>query len=139
MLNNLNLLQGTAAEATRETDLLLDSPWVRDLTIDITLPNGWDMEVLPNAINAHCDAATYHWSITRTDTGLQIRERYEILTHRVAVEGYDDFRQLCRIIDDSQDRFLEITPPSAAPPSTEKIVEAAAKPEKTPADEQEDK
>ncbi|MCP4094021.1 MAG: DUF3857 domain-containing protein [Planctomycetes bacterium] len=140
MLNKLNLLQGTTAEATRETDLLLDSPWVRDITIDLTLPKDWNMETLPAPIDAQCDAATYHWSITRTVTGLQVRERLEMLTHRVPVEGYDAFRQLCRIVDDSQDRYLEITPPVTEPPSpSDGIVEAAAKPEKSPADEQEDK
>ncbi|MDP7062786.1 MAG: DUF3857 domain-containing protein [Planctomycetota bacterium] len=140
MLNKLNLLQSTASEATRETDLLLDSPWVRDITIDLALPMGWNMEVLPAPIDARCDAATYHWSITRTETGLQIRERYEMLTHRVAVETYDDFRQLCRIIDDSQDRYLEILPPTTGTPKPEDgVVEAAAKPDETVADQHEDK
>jgi tetratricopeptide (TPR) repeat protein len=129
MLNTMNLLQGLASEAERETDLLMDAPWVRDITIDIVLPEGWNMSTLPPAIDVSNLDATYHWSIERSATGLRIRERYEMLTHRIPVERYPAFRALCRVIDNSQDRYLEITPPP--PPGLEETAEAT--PEEAPA------
>ena len=134
MLNSMNLLQGLASEGERKTDLLMDTPWVRDITMDIVLPEGWNMSTLPPAIDVSNTDATYHWSIERSAVGLRIRERYEMLTHRIPVERYPAFRALCRVIDNSQDRYLEITPPP--PPGVEETPEIT--PTEASAVEQED-
>ena len=122
MLNPLNLLQNTAAEAERTTDLLLDSPWVRAITIDVELPEGWNMDVLPAAIDVSNHDASYQWNVVRSKTGLRISERYALLTHRIPVARYPAFRALCRVIDNSQDRYLEVT--ASLPPETEETLQA---------------
>ena len=113
MLDRQGLLQSLASEATRSTDLLMDSPVVRDVTYEIQLPDGWTLDVPSTAIHGTTDDATYRWEIETLDGGsYRVHERFELLTHRIPAARYQAFRELCRLVDSTQDRFFEAAAPA---------------------------
>lgn len=129
MLDRQGLLQGLASEADRTTDLLLDSPMVRDIDYEILLPDGWVLDVPPETIRGATEDATYLWEIKALDGGsFRVHERFELLTHRIPLERYDAFRELCRLVDSTQDRFFGATAPPP-PDDSEKPMEASMDPE----------
>ncbi|MFK5956113.1 MAG: DUF3857 domain-containing protein [Planctomycetota bacterium] len=120
ILERQGLLQSMAAEAARTTDLLLDSPMVRDIQYEIVLPDGWTLDIPSTAIHGATEDATYRWEIETLDGGsYRVHERFELLTHRIPVERYQDFRDLCRLVDSTQDRFFDATAPPPAQVSEE--------------------
>ena len=113
MLDRQGLLQSLASEATRSTDLLMDSPLVRDITYEIQLPDGWTLDVPSTAIYGSTDDASYRWEIETLDGGIyRVHERFELLTHRIPVDRYQAFRELCRLVDSTQDRFFDAAAPA---------------------------
>lgn len=120
MLDRQGLLQSLAAEATRDTDLLMDSAVVRDVQYEIVLPDGWILDVPSTAIHSATEDATYRWEIEALDGGsYRIHERFELLTHRIPVDRYQAFRELCRLVDSTQDRFFDATAPTPVEVSEE--------------------
>jgi tetratricopeptide (TPR) repeat protein len=112
MLDRQGLLQSLASEADRTTDLLLDSPMVRDVEYEIVLPDGWMLDTPPEKIRGATEDATYLWEIeVLSQTSYRVHERFELLTHRIPLERYDAFRELCRLVDSTQDRFFGATAP----------------------------
>lgn len=124
MLNRQGLLQGIASESERTTDLLLDAPHVRAVTYEFTLPAGYTLQDLPEAIDAQTEDAIYRWEMQQLgDATFRVSERFEMLTHRVPLARYQAFRDLCRLIDSNQDRFFGVTAPPPPPPTEPEDVE----------------
>ena len=126
MIEPLQLMQRVASEASRQSDLLLSTAHEREVTMDIILPEGWMLKELPPPVQLECPDARYSWSIERGEDGLRVLERFEQLTHRIPAERYDRFRDMCRQVDASQDRYLELVlAPVALPESPLEPVQEA--------------
>lgn len=116
MFDRQGLLQSLASESERTTDLLLDAPYVRAVSYEFTIPEGYQLDTLPEPVVGRTDDATYRWEIQALDGSFRVTERFEMLTHRVPLARYDAFRDLCRLVDSTQDRFFGATAPPPPPP-----------------------
>jgi hypothetical protein len=104
----LNLLRTLAGERSRDYDLLLDVPWVGETTIDYSLPPDQVFSEPPEAVRVDGPDASYSWSAERSADGLRIRERFELKGARIPAERYAPFRELCRVVDETQARFCAV-------------------------------
>lgn len=133
MLDRQGLLQSLASESERTTDLLMDAPYVRSVSYEFTIPEGYVLDSLPEAVEGRTDDATYRWEVQALDGSWRVTERFEMLTHRVPLERYHAFRDLCRLVDSTQDRFFGATAPPPPPPPTPMEMEEVV--EETPEEE----
>ncbi|MFT7677539.1 MAG: tetratricopeptide (TPR) repeat protein/transglutaminase-like putative cysteine protease [Planctomycetota bacterium] len=104
----LYLLRGLAAETTRTTDLLLDVPWSQETVLEYELGQGADPRSLPPEVRLENEDAGYSRTVTRTETGVRIVERFELKTHRIPAERYAAFRELSRAVDQAQAVNVEV-------------------------------
>ena len=106
--NEFHLLRGMARETDRTTDLLLDTPWRSEVTIEYVLPPGHRIPEPPPPVHLDGEDASYSWEAELTDNGVLIRERFEIKTPRITPERYESFRELCRVVDTTQDNTVTV-------------------------------
>lgn len=104
----LHLLRGLAAETTRSTDLLLYVPWSQETVLDYELGEGTEVTSLPGNVRLNNEDAAYTRTVTRTELGVRIVERFELKTHRVPAERYAAFRELARAVDQAQAVNVEV-------------------------------
>jgi len=109
-LRPLQLLSGSGLEAQRGTDLVLDGAMTRDFEMRIRLPEGWKLAALPDPVAVAGEDATYSWSVESAGAELLVRERFELLNARVPAERYGAYRELCRIVDQTQKQELRLEP-----------------------------
>ncbi len=111
-LDPQGLLQTLAPEVTRNTDLLLDSAQVHEVVYEFSLPPGWTLDDIPETVEGSTQDASYRWQIELTEEGnFRVHEQFALLTHRIPVARYSAFRDLCRLVDSTQDRFLHASAP----------------------------
>ena len=104
----LRLLRTLAGERTREHDLLLDVPMVDETTIDYELHAEHTFSEPPESVRIETPDASYSWAAEPSARGLRIRERFELKNARIPAERYARFRELCRVVDETQARFCEV-------------------------------
>jgi hypothetical protein len=104
----LELLRGPGLEPVRGTDLLLDGAQTREQEIEVRLPDGWVLAAPPAPISADCGDAAYSWSLAAEPGLLRIRERFELRAARIPASRYAAFRELCRIVDQTQKQDLRL-------------------------------
>lgn len=102
------LLRGLASETERTTDLLESTPWSRETTIDYVLPRGHRLADLPSPIRIDGPDLGYEWEAERTETGVRIRELFELRNHRIPPERYAELREACRKVDAVQESYLQV-------------------------------
>jgi hypothetical protein len=106
-LNKLNLLRSLASETERTTDLLLDVPWSRESVIEVVLENG-HAAASPTPVNVESEDAAYSWSAEPHEDGFTVRESFVLKTQRVPPQRYARFRELCRTVDETQQRWIAV-------------------------------
>ena len=104
----LNLLVDLASEPERKTDLLLDVPWVRDTRIEYLLGEGRRVVDPPEPIELETEDAAYRRVVEPSEAGVVVSERFTLRTHRIPLERYPAFRELCRAVDAAQDAALRV-------------------------------
>ncbi len=107
-LGPLELLRGPGLEPLRGTDLLLDGAQTRAQEIEVRLPDGWVLAAPPAPISSDCGDAAYSWSLEVEPGLLRIRERFELRATRIPAARYAAFRELCRIVDQTQKQDLRL-------------------------------
>jgi hypothetical protein len=107
-LRPLQLLSASGLEAERHSDLLLDGAMTRDLEIEIRLPEGWRLSTLPDPVTIANEDASYAWSLESEDGLLRVHERFELRSARVPAARYAAYRELCRIVDQTQKQDLRL-------------------------------
>lgn len=102
------LLRSVASETERETDLLLDVPWSRKTQIDYKLGEGSKPVDLPPPVKVELLDGSYTRTVEVTPDGVRVTEEFQLRTHRVPLDRYQEFRELCRTIDISQDAAVRV-------------------------------
>ncbi len=107
-----NLLASLASETERRTDLLMGMPWSSRREIVYLFPLASEVVALPTSIEEETSLGLYRREVTteRRDEGLriEIRENFEIRTHRVAAEDYAAFRAFAKTVDRLQKETLKV-------------------------------
>jgi len=108
-LDKLDFLSGIASETTRTTDLLLDVAWSRSTTTTwVFQADDFQLGHLPESVSLDIGEASYDFTFEVVPEGIRLTENFAIRTHRIPVERYDAFRELCRTIDDNQNAFFHM-------------------------------
>lgn len=94
--------------SSRVYDLVLSYPWTRTNIQRVTLPEGWDVSVLPSEQNIETAFGMYSRTITRDGREVVIQEELVFTPIRVAQEDYADFREFCRQVDQYQQEPLVV-------------------------------
>lgn len=104
----LDLLRTVASETKRETDLLLDVPWSRRTEMVYRLGPGARPVDLPAPVDVATEDARYSRTVAPTRDGVRVEEHFALESHRVPLERYQDFRELCRAVDTAQDEAVRV-------------------------------
>jgi hypothetical protein len=108
-LEKLDFLSGAASETTRTTDLLLRTAWSRDTTMTWVFDhNDFQLSTLPEPISIDIGDAAFSFSLEVVPEGIRITEKFTLRTHRIPVERYGAFRDLCRTLDETQNAFFQL-------------------------------
>lgn len=108
-LEKLDFLSGAASKTTRTTDLLLRTAWSRDTTMTWVFDhNDFQLSTLPEPISIDIGDAAFSFSLEVVPEGIRITEKFTLRTHRIPVERYGAFRDLCRTLDETQNAFFQL-------------------------------
>ncbi|MGQ0552258.1 MAG: DUF3857 domain-containing protein [Planctomycetota bacterium] len=108
-------LEGVAAEpeGQRRFDLVLDRPFLQETNVHWILPAGSRPAALPRDVLIEGPGLLrYSQTVRAVDDGLEVLRRFELLTRRVQVAEYGNFRRLLREVELAEERSIAIEPPS---------------------------
>jgi tetratricopeptide (TPR) repeat protein len=84
-----------AKQATRQHDLLLESPYRETYRIRFDLPKGWSAQA-PTSEEVSCEFGSYSLAVDTTVPGrIDLVHTFEISKRRIPADQYPEFRRFC--------------------------------------------
>ncbi|MBC8371570.1 MAG: DUF3857 domain-containing protein [Planctomycetes bacterium] len=94
--------------ATRETDVVLRHAYTKKRKYHVAVPLNYQVKSLkPVALSN--STGSYSWTMAIDGNNLTIDEQITLSSPRIAAEDYNQFRRLCRTIDDTQNLIIRIS------------------------------
>ena len=105
-----DMLRSYARLSSRRHDLILGYPWRQEDRIVLQLPRGFTVKRVPEPRSVESPVGRFTLAVQPRGGEVVLWSTLEVNRHRIAQKDYDEFRELCRKVDELVGQELTVGP-----------------------------